>query len=398
MKLTDLFKSKSPKGKPDPRIRWFGKLPTYGDYYTSGSEEGWTREFHDWLMRGYDLYLSRRTGHPKTHRHLPISGFALRLPNSQMTVLGTLQDYGGDMRGRPFPMCFYVGIPTRQWPGPTASLLRPGAQAIRDLMALRDDMVRFFNAPGHFDSYMQGREIDIAEIAPDNPDDRWRNPARELAFQDWFEGLDDSPHRPSPAAWLELLDTWGGHIESLESSRFQPTLCFPLAAGTPHEHQIAGWLFWLGLRMDLARRYASLIITGEPMTEPARVSLVARDLIPDDFLLMTPLMGTLAYVDNVTRLGYGSSPPDSTPDAGAAPTVPTHDPSPESSADTTDSTPAELSNDQDTDPQPPTGEPPISSAGVATEGTTAMPQDRAESAHPTALPTTWADFVEGGYG
>ena len=41
MALKNLFKSKTGKLKSDPRIRWFGKLPTYPDYYSSTADEAW---------------------------------------------------------------------------------------------------------------------------------------------------------------------------------------------------------------------------------------------------------------------------------------------------------------------------------------------------------------------
>ena len=49
----EIFKSKA---KPDPRIRWFGKLPTYADYYRSPADEDWAVEFNDWILRGYEIY------------------------------------------------------------------------------------------------------------------------------------------------------------------------------------------------------------------------------------------------------------------------------------------------------------------------------------------------------
>ena len=41
MALRKLFKSKASKLRADPRIRWFGKLPTYPDYYSSHADEEW---------------------------------------------------------------------------------------------------------------------------------------------------------------------------------------------------------------------------------------------------------------------------------------------------------------------------------------------------------------------
>ncbi len=58
MSWTDLFKSKSSKLKPDPQIRWFGKLPTYADYYSSKTDANWAVEFNDWVLKVYQIYAS----------------------------------------------------------------------------------------------------------------------------------------------------------------------------------------------------------------------------------------------------------------------------------------------------------------------------------------------------
>ena len=52
MSWTNLFKSRGGKAKADPRIRWFGKLPTYPDYYSSPADEEWAVEFNDWVLKG----------------------------------------------------------------------------------------------------------------------------------------------------------------------------------------------------------------------------------------------------------------------------------------------------------------------------------------------------------
>ncbi|MBN2559716.1 MAG: hypothetical protein JXQ75_02135, partial [Phycisphaerae bacterium] len=125
MSWTNLFKSKKgPNLTPDPRLRWFGKLPTYADYYNSTADEAWTREFNDWILDGYEIYYRRlksaEADEPRGgnggKRRLPISACVIRLPKSGMTVLASVQDYGGDMRGRPFPISFYVAVPSEEWP------------------------------------------------------------------------------------------------------------------------------------------------------------------------------------------------------------------------------------------------------------------------------------------
>ena len=134
MGWTDLFKSKAGKLKPDPKIRWFGKLPTYPDYYSSPADEAWAVEFNDWVMKGFELYRNRCAGNRDAHSRMPLCCCALRLPKSGMTVFASILDFGGDMRGRPFPVCFYAGLPAPHWPGPTSDTLVGATRVMRDLL------------------------------------------------------------------------------------------------------------------------------------------------------------------------------------------------------------------------------------------------------------------------
>jgi len=187
MGWADLFKSKSAKGAADGRVRWFGKLPSYPDYYSSPADEDWIVEFNDWVMRGFELYQSRLGGVNARHQRLPISACALRLPKSNMTVLASILDYGGDMRGRPFPMCFYLGLPTGLWSGPTSDRLAGASRVLRDLSAIRREIPHFLNSPGRFEAVFGGRELDLADLDGACHDTSWTETARALRLGDWFD-------------------------------------------------------------------------------------------------------------------------------------------------------------------------------------------------------------------
>jgi hypothetical protein len=317
MGWTDLFKSKSLKIKPDPTVRWFGKLPTYGDYYSSKADEDWVVEFNDWLIKGYQIYHSRKAADPG-HGRLPLGGVVLRLPKSGMTVFGTVQDFGGDSRGRSFPLSFYVGVPTSMWPGPASDRIPAAMRVLNDLHALRKKVVSFVNSPGHFDTVFADREIILDDLEAAG-DDRWTGAGRQIAFEDWFAAARDGVAAPDSAAWRRVSGTWGANIAQFESRTFEPTLRFPLAMKLPLEPQIAGWVRWLEGRMDIKRRFLSLLICGEPSAGPGRLSVVARDAVADDFVLLTPLAHTLSYVDDVCRIAPAADGDGATDEGSAAP-------------------------------------------------------------------------------
>ena len=300
MALKDLFKSKSARMKPDPRIRWFGKLPTYPDYYSSRADEEWAVEFNDWVLKGFEQYRSRLVGERKSVGKLPLSGCAIRLPKSGMTAFTSFLDYGGDMRGRPFPMCFYVGVPTEQWPGPTSDHLSGASRAIRDLLALRREVARFLNSPGRLESVFGDREVDLDGIDAKTSDTSWLAAGKQIKLTDWFEQVRGCIKAGSSGTWLRLATAWGENLARHDSKDFEPTLRFPLAMRLSPDAQIAGWIRWLESRLDLTRRSLSLIVTGEPDHQAGHLTVIARHVVADDFLLLAPLPNPPPYLDDLS--------------------------------------------------------------------------------------------------
>ena len=300
MVWTDLFKSKSGKLKPDPRIRWFGKLPTYPDYYRSPADEGWAVEFADWVMKGFELYQGRKVGGGRARPRMPVGACILRLPKSGMTVLASILDFGGDQRGRPFPLCFYVGVPTPRWSGPTSDRLHGASRVVNDLLALRRDVAWFVNSPGHFETVFGNREVDLDGIDEESIDRPWAEPAKALAMADWFEAVKPELEVEDQTTWLRLAAGWGDNLSKYEGKDFEPTLRFPLAMNAVCDVQVAGWIRWLESRLDLRRRLLSLVISGDLESEPGHLAVIARDIVPDDFLLLTSEAKTLVYLDDLS--------------------------------------------------------------------------------------------------
>jgi hypothetical protein len=238
-----------------------------------------------------------------------------------MTVFASILDFGGDMRGRPFPICFYTGVPSIQWPGPTSETIDGGARAMRDLLAISDEVGRFLNTPGHFETIFAGREVDLDGIDGDSIDRSWMDAAGKLDLATWFAGAAPGLKVADLKTWLGLVSRWGDVLAGHEGKDFEPTLRFPLSAGVPSYVQIAGWLHWLGARMDLKRRCLSLFVCGDLPNEPGSLTVVARSIEADDFLLSTSRAGALPYLDDASGLEStdgdeeapgGDSPSDAT--------------------------------------------------------------------------------------
>ncbi len=315
MGWTDLFKSKSSKLKPDGALRWFGKLSTCRDYFNSTLDQEWAAEFNDWVMKGYEQYHARmassstlsviareEAGAGQKVRHLSPAACILRLPRSGMTAIASIQDYGGDSFGRPFPLCFYVGIPTIQWPGPTAETVGPALHLLDRLLKLRDDVVRFERTPSRFENVFGGREFSVDDLNGEAQDGAWRKQIDEINIDTWFSGIATGLATPDWPVWHGLLERWGNAIAAMDPEAFEATLVFPLAGNVSTSAQICGWLSWLSSRLDLSKRAVSLFWTAEPDGGPSRLSIVARELIEDDFLLITPISQRLTYLDSACAL------------------------------------------------------------------------------------------------
>lgn len=306
MAWTDLFKHKTSPTQPDPVVRWFGKLPTYADYYGSQSDEAWAVEFNEWILNGYELYDGRSRSENRQGGKLPLSECVVRLPKSEMTVFASIQDYGGDMRGRSFPLCFYVGIPSALWAGLNAAQGGAAVQIMRDLRALRDDVARFFRAPGRFEDTFRNIEIDLSVLEEDADPQVWLRQGRHTTLADWFADAQQNFKVSDLASWCKLVAAWGEMIASNESDTFDPTLRFPLASSVRLDVQVAGWLHWLGSFMDLDRRSLSLVLPGAPNDATSHLVVIAREVVPEDLLLMTPEGRYIGYVDDLSDFGSES--------------------------------------------------------------------------------------------
>jgi len=328
------------KPKPDPLIRWYGKLPAYGDYYDSGSGEEWISEFtQKWLMNGYQAYESRRrNAQPPAddheHHHasrLPSCTCLLRLPQSGMTVLGSCLDFGGDMVGRKFPLCFFVGAPTADLPRLHGGTALPFLSILNQLLGLSRRVVRFLNDPGvkgpeQFRTEFADQEVNLDAVSA-APTDAWIERAKSIRMADWYAATGSTLGSPDLDAWLRRARRWGEMLAQGDSPGFKAVLSFPLAPerapGLPRidrDLQVVGWVRWLEGRVDLKNRPTSLVITDEPAPACSRLTVVLGELAADDFLLLTPLAPHLDHVDDLAAVREDPSA-ETQPPASDTPTA-----------------------------------------------------------------------------
>jgi hypothetical protein len=64
-----------------------------------------------------------------------------------------------------------------------------------------------------------------------------------------------------------------------------------------------------------------LIVSGEPDEEAGNLTVIARAVVPDDFLLLTPLANTVAYLDDLSAVEPMEEGGQSVEDSGPCPPV-----------------------------------------------------------------------------
>ncbi len=293
----DLFRSNTPS--PDLRIHWFGKLPDYADYYRSPSEQDWTVEFIDWILKGYQIYKGRLGGEGSDNPVLPSCGLLLRLPKTEMTVFASIRDYGGDMRGRSFPFCVFAGGPTSDFPGPSSNDAGLYLRVIEDLHALHSDVKTHLKTAQRLDALLGGRTRAVNSRAEGDEGLAWTEEAKSVALADWLDGLGSDSMAPDRQTWLKRAAAWGNNLAELDGKRVDATLRVPLSVGVDASLQISGWLLWLENRLDWSRRPLSLVVGADVANGAASLIVMAKGLEGEDFLLATPLAPTLACLDDL---------------------------------------------------------------------------------------------------
>ena len=297
--------TKSSLSGPDPALRWFGKLPTYGDYYSSSTDGDWTVEFHNWLLEGFVAYRSRIAATGIRSSGVSRSSWIVRLPKSNVTVLSSIADYGGDSQGRAFPLCFYVGLPTPSWPGPTGDTVLGAMGVLGRLADAHTEVDRLLASSQEVEPVFSPRGIDVAAVSAAVVDDSWRKDASATPMNQWFAGAAELLQAKDQKTWGRALMRWGQAIGALGPDAHGVTLRLPLSNAAVIDAQVAGWLRWLASYMDLASRQVSLAVVVDPPHHAGYLAVVVRPIMPEDFLLVTPAHDTLSYVDDACRLGAG---------------------------------------------------------------------------------------------
>jgi hypothetical protein len=138
-----------------------------------------------------------------------------------------------------------------------------------------------------------------------------RAQADAIDLETWLSaaGLGDLP----PGDWLAGTHTRAARWKVQPASASQLALNCPLASGSGYVVQAVLWLQWISTLGLAADKEPAIVLPAPGTPGPARMQIVFRDLLPDDFQLLTTDAGAYGYIEDL-----GQAPAAATPGTAAA--------------------------------------------------------------------------------
>jgi type VI secretion system ImpM family protein len=308
-RLKDGLRGSSSKGsEPVHTVRVslnaYGKLPIYKDFISAGLTEPGTREFRNWIDRGFSHRWSSDDAMKETSipRHL----FLLRLPESGISVTGCLWGSGDEGGLRRFPFTLFAALPD----GHPAAEPLAAAEHLEVLNRTADRVVSTYGPGGSLADFYR----DYRGAAVDLPARSARRVAREtradlekVTVASFASSMLGSG---SPGAWPALL----GRLKSIAERRDESAgaVRLRLSGAIPRPREIQFWLLWLA-NESRRRPVTGMLFPADPTG--CRVTLFFRDLRPEDFLLLHPSRTDYPFVEELSAIPQSPSETAS----GAAP-------------------------------------------------------------------------------
>ena len=298
--------------KNEAVLRAYGKLPMYAEYRRLEISPGTPTAFSQWLDAGRLAWCNAPTktdaGQTRTTRLL------IGLPDQREAIVATVWD-SRDSLGRVFPFSFFVVCPIESL-GDNLTERWVSAMGLHQQFALLHKELSKVGQGGDFYRHFQKR---VLPLRPENVDEgiRWlQQQGRGLSADDWFRqaiGGEDPP----PGEWF------AGLLRRVERWNAQPALVAnlalncPLAGSGSFDGQVAGWLQMLEGAAQKAGKPFWVIMPADDSVQPRTLNLLTRDLLPDDFQLMTTDDAAYDFVERIAKT------PQNNPDSSVPKAVPT---------------------------------------------------------------------------
>ena len=320
-------------GKNEAVLRAYGKLPFYAEYRRLDLAPGTPTAFSQWMDAGRLAWA--RSVPSSTAGSVYTSRLLIRLPQAREVVVASVWD-SRDSLGRAFPFAFFVVCPPEAL-GNDPFQCWAAAFAIQATFENFHRELAVLGRGGDFYRLYQKRSVVL------RPDDlaqrtkRLQYDAGAIAADEWFKA---ALSNVDAGEWFSGLLRRAQRWKSQPGSVSELALSVPLARGISSEAQALLWLSWIAEFIRQAGKSAWLVAPAEQALGRAALHILVRDLLPNDFQLLTTDAGDYGYVENLAQVPQaGSSPrdlsPDSSPaDSSPADSSPADSPATDSPADT----------------------------------------------------------------
>lgn len=285
-----------PAGKNAGLLCAYGKLPYYAEYRRLELAAGTPTTYAHWLKDGQLAWARARDEADAIGTVGPVR-VLLRLPDARQLVIASLWD-SRDSQGRPFPFSFF----TTALPGSLGPDLPTRFGSVQTHYASFDHEYRQIpelRQGGDFYRMFRKRTLPLL------PDDissrlaRAEQAALAIPADAWFAGA--GIKHVDAGSWFSTLARrariWRQDSRALADS----AMGLPLAAGFPYEAQVGVWVRWIADFAGAIDQMPSLIMPAGNADKPATFYVIYRDLLADDYRLLTSDAEGYEYVERLAQ-------------------------------------------------------------------------------------------------
>jgi len=296
--------------KNETLLRAYGKLPIYAEYRRLEVSPGTPTAFSQWMDAGRLAWV-RSPAKSEAGTTRP-SRLMVGLPGTKEAIVASVWD-SRDSLGRAYPFAFFVvcppealgSDPLERWVA-AAGIHRAFERLYAQLHSL--------GSGGHFYRLYQKCAI---TLRPDDLAERVRSlreDAAKIAAEPWFKAVTFDGEL-TPSTWFAGLLRRAERWKAQAASFAEAAVSCPLARGFSYETQVVLWLEWLGGLFKKIGKMPWVVVPMEGEPSPRALHLVIRDLLPDDYQLLTTDDRAYSYVEHLSSLpaaDAGSAAPPST--------------------------------------------------------------------------------------
>ena len=289
-------------GKNETLLRAYGKLPFYAEYRRLEVSPGTPTLFSQWMDAGRLAWV-RSPSKSEAGITRP-SRMLINLPDSRETVVASIWD-SRDSLGRIFPFAFFVVCPPEnlgddpieRWIT-TSSIQRRFEQLYAKLHTLGSggDFYRLYSK-----HIIPLRPADLSDRAHALRDD-----AARIAADAWFKAL-SLGDGIAPGDWfaglLHRSRRWKTHADALS----EMAISCPLASDTPIDSQAVIWLEWIDALTKKGGKMYSVLLPLDGKQHAVTLNLIVRDLLPDDYQLLTTDDRSYGFVERLATVPDGDA-------------------------------------------------------------------------------------------